>query len=273
LTEEQKAMSEFFNNKKTIIGTLLDHSVPYLGLDQEGLAMLAAKFVVAVTDTLTAVWREKTRYNAPRPFTAIRHLYNNKTIRGYSRETKMSVNDMPAAHWESYIPSANHPEYPSATAAFCGAYAEILRLEAGTDDTRGFNATVRKGSSSREANQPSEDLLLTFDTWTQWENDCANSRFWAGMHFKDATTEGLKLGHQYAKLGNQMMNDKINHSSKEVDERESSLPLQQTSLVQAAEGPNKYVNYPSSINNFKQIRRSPSFYTSYFLPANDHLTS
>ena len=36
------------------------------------------------------------------------------------------VDDMPPSDWESYLPVANHPEYPSATAAFCGANAEVL---------------------------------------------------------------------------------------------------------------------------------------------------
>ena len=35
------------------------------------------------------------------------------------------VDDMPASDWESYINVANHPEYPSATAAYCGAQAQV----------------------------------------------------------------------------------------------------------------------------------------------------
>ena len=32
---------------------------------------------------------------------------------------------MPANDWESYLPVANHPEYPSATASYCGVQAQV----------------------------------------------------------------------------------------------------------------------------------------------------
>ena len=40
-----------------------------------------------------------------------------------------TVNDMPANDWESYVPVANHPEYPSATASYCGASAQVKTEE------------------------------------------------------------------------------------------------------------------------------------------------
>ena len=47
-------------------------------------------------------------------------------MKGYSKQHMKVVDDMPPSDWESYLPVANHPEYPSATAAFCGANAEVL---------------------------------------------------------------------------------------------------------------------------------------------------
>ena len=46
-------------------------------------------------------------------------------IKGYSKDHMKVVDDMPASDWESYITVANHPEYPSATAAYCGAQAQV----------------------------------------------------------------------------------------------------------------------------------------------------
>ena len=38
---------------------------------------------------------------------------------------KGTVSDISASEWTSYLPVANHPEYPSATASYCGASAQV----------------------------------------------------------------------------------------------------------------------------------------------------
>ena len=58
--------------------------------------------------------------------------------------------------------------------------------------------------------KPIKDEQLHFDTWTDWENACAFSRLWGGMHFKDAVVDGLKLGHQFAPPAIDFVNRKIN---------------------------------------------------------------
>ena len=123
---------------------------------------------------------------------------------------KKVVEDMPASDWEGFLPSANHPEYPSATAAFCGAIAEMMRLETGSDNTNGFAWKVPKDSSFQEEAQPSQDVILAFPTWTNWETECGLSRFWAGTHFEDAVTEGRALGKQFAKTAKDFVEEKIN---------------------------------------------------------------
>jgi len=42
---------------------------------------------------------------------------------------------------------------------------------------------------------PRADIALApWHTWTQWAQDCALSRMWAGVHFRDARTRGAELG-------------------------------------------------------------------------------
>jgi hypothetical protein len=88
------------------------------------------------------------------------------------------------------------PEYPSATAALCGAHAQVLRRFYGTDDL-GFAVQVPRGSSIVEPGMtPATDMVLSYPTWTDFEQECGLSRFWGGVHFMPAVTEGQELGKQ-----------------------------------------------------------------------------
>ena len=46
------------------------------------------------------------------------------------------VHDLPASAWDSYMPVADHPEYPSLSASVCAAHAEASRSFLGEDKTR-----------------------------------------------------------------------------------------------------------------------------------------
>ena len=45
------------------------------------------------------------------------------------------VHDLPASAWDSYMPVADHPEYPSLSASVCAAHAEASRSFLGSDKT------------------------------------------------------------------------------------------------------------------------------------------
>ena len=45
------------------------------------------------------------------------------------------VHDLPASAWDSYMPVADHPEYPSLSASVCAAHAEVSRAFLGNDKT------------------------------------------------------------------------------------------------------------------------------------------
>jgi len=202
LTTRQKVMSEYFNDKLVLLESVLRHlAASRKTINDWGdlLFTFYLKITMATTDAMVAVWKEKTRYNMVRPFTAVRYLYANHTLATYSKEVGKVVDDMPGSDWDSFLPTAHHPEYPSATAAYCGAIAELMRLDTGSDDTDGFEWKVAKNSSLQEATQPPEDIILAFPTWTDWETQCGLSRVWAGTHFVDAVTEGRALGRKFSK--------------------------------------------------------------------------
>ena len=148
---------------------------------------------LAAFDTGIAIWNQKTRWDAVRPFSAIRFVYNDNLVTAWGGPGKGTV-ELPANEWRSYLPVADHPEYPSASAAFCSAHAQSSRLFLGTDNL-GWSFPVPAGSSVIEpGHTPQADLTLSFDTWSTFEHECGQSRFWAGVHFPAAVPAGQAIG-------------------------------------------------------------------------------
>ena len=212
LTDEQKATSEFFNNKVLLVGVPLFTIANKLKYNQLQSLQLFLKVSISQYDALIGVWKEKRRYDAVRPFTAIKYLYGKTPLRAYSKDLKRVVSDMPADEWDSYLPVANHPEYPSATAAVCGSMAAALRAEFGSDDAMGIKWTRNAGEFVFE-DGPEKDVTLQWNTWSEFENQCALSRFWSGVHFRDAVEEGKKFGNLFGAHGVNYINSKFEQTS------------------------------------------------------------
>lgn len=190
LTGNDKILTEFFDNKFRD----LSHS-PALKNIQDVVDYVQLEFLLnmAKFDAGTIIWQEKTRYDAVRPITAIHYIYGEDPV-----PTSVDANGnevlVPGNQWQSYLQTADHPEYPSATACFCAAYAEAWRLYSGTDDlpvytegdevVHGYATTLEAGSSRIEPQAtPSEDVEVVFDSWSDYEQRCAASRVISGTHF------------------------------------------------------------------------------------------
>ena len=200
LTEEQKIKAEFFDNKLFSLGfsaifASTSRGRPLIDFVQsEFLANMAA------FDAGIVVWQEKRRFDAVRPFSAIRHLYGSQVVTAWGGVGQGTVNDIPADQWRAYLPSADHPEYPSASACFCHAQAQAMRRYYGTDELN-FGFPFAAGSSRIEPGiSPATDILLTWATWTDLAADCGQSRVWAGVHFQDAVDASAQQCAQFGDL-------------------------------------------------------------------------
>ena len=80
---------------------------------------------VAVHDAGIAVWGAKRHYDAVRPFSAVRKVYGAETVTAWGGPGVGTVTDIPGNDWESYLSTADHPEYPSASACFCASLAQV----------------------------------------------------------------------------------------------------------------------------------------------------
>jgi hypothetical protein len=200
LTDEQKLTAETFNNKFLSIGNASLFVAKQRKLSLMKAVHQEALFTLTNYDTAIAVWNEKYRHDSVRPFSAIRYLYGDKPVRAWGGPGRGTIADLPAAQWRSYINTADHPEYPSGTAAVCAAQAQAARLLYGSDQL-GFAVQFRRGASVVEPGvTPHEDTTLTFETWSDLENQCRESRLWGGVHFREAVVAASKLGHEVAEV-------------------------------------------------------------------------
>ncbi len=55
------------------------------------------------------IWKEKIRYDAVRPLTAIRFIYGTKPVTSWGGPGKGTVENLPANEWRSYLGDADHP--------------------------------------------------------------------------------------------------------------------------------------------------------------------
>ena len=195
LTDHQKMMAELYDNKLLGLGVSAGFIVMSRQMTIEETVFYDFLTNLAAFDTAIVVWREKRRHDAVRPFSAIRHVYGDQHVTAWGGPGKGTVSDLPASQWRSYLETADHAEYPSGSASFCAAHAEASRLYLGSDDF-GWSVPTPAGSSRIEPGiTPAEDIVLgPWATWTDFENDCAMTRFWAGVHFKSSLPAGQELG-------------------------------------------------------------------------------
>ena len=93
---------------------------------------------------------------------------------------------IPASEWQSYLPEADHPEYPSGSTCGCYATAQAMRRFTGSDELD-WSVSYPAGASRIEPGvTPARDLTLRFATWTDFADHCGQSRVWGGVHFPAA---------------------------------------------------------------------------------------
>jgi hypothetical protein len=145
------------------------------GLDAWEGARALALVNLALADGVIAGFDTKYRVNRWRPITAIRA--------GDTDGNEETVGD---PTWESLLNTPAHPDYVSTHAVQGGAASAVLRQVFGTDQVA-FTAT---------SGAPFAGLTRSFSRFSDAGQENADSRVYAGVHFRSATTSGLTLGRQ-----------------------------------------------------------------------------
>ena len=149
-------------------------------LDLWDQARLFALLNFAMADGFIAGWNARYAYHFWRPVTAI-------------REGDADGNDHTSGDpvWESFLNTPAIPDYPSTHSVLGGAAAEILaRFFA--EDAVAF--TVTSGA-------PFAGITRSYASFSEAAQDNADSRVFAGIHFREATRQGVRLGRRVGAFG------------------------------------------------------------------------
>jgi hypothetical protein len=124
--------------------------------------------------------REQRVYNFWRPVTAIRA--------GDADGNDQTVGDR---FWETFLNTPPIPEYPSTHSVLGGAAAEVLARPF-RDDTIAF--TTASGP-------PFAGITRSYTSFSEAAHENADSRVYAGIHFRTATRHGVSLGRKIGAFG------------------------------------------------------------------------
>ena len=130
---------------------------------------------VGLADAIIAVLDAKYYYNFWRPITAIRNG---------------DIDDNPAtereATWQPIAPTPMHPEYPCAHCVQSGTVAGVVKAVLGTMEIPEIAVTspTAPGVTHRWTNM------------TDFTEEIANARIWAGFHYRFSTRVGTQMGLQ-----------------------------------------------------------------------------
>jgi hypothetical protein len=141
-------------------------------------------------------WHTKRKYDGTRPITAIRYLYEGKTIKAWGGPGR-PIEKIAGEKWSPYNPGSNlspsFPGYPSGHSVFSSASATVLKLFTGSDDF-GFSTVVPADFGRVEPGIPAVPTTVTFQTFTEAAEEAGLSRLLGGIHFSDDVTTGQEVG-------------------------------------------------------------------------------
>lgn len=144
-------------------------------LDLYNTARLLALVNMAMADSYIAGWDAKFFYNFWRPFTAIRAASTD----GNEQTTEDVA-------WEPLLNTPPVQDYPSTHSILGNAAATVLSELVGKSTTFTMTSpTAEPGQSSR-----------TFSSFKQAAIENADSRVFAGLHFRFSCDRGLEMGNQ-----------------------------------------------------------------------------
>ena len=149
------------------------------GLSLSDNARFFAMLATASADAIIACWDSKYFYNFWRPVTAIR-----------AGDTDGNPDTEADSSWIGLVVTPNHPEYPAAHGCFSGASSHTLKFFFGRNN---FDFTVDSNVASLTNPQRS------FSSFSQALDEVLDARVYGGMHYRNSTAAGAKIGKQVSK--------------------------------------------------------------------------
>jgi hypothetical protein len=152
----------------------------------------------AMADGFIAGFDAKYTYNFWRPVTAIRA--------GDMDGNDQTVGDL---NWTSFLVTPNIPDYPSTHSVLGAAAAEVLGRFFDEEDDISFITT---------SGSPFPGITRSFTSFSQAAQENADSRVYAGIHFRKACTDGLEQGKKIGRYAFKHYLRPLGNHGKDVDE-------------------------------------------------------
>lgn len=170
LTDEQRQIARFWSDDPMLSPTPPGHwiFIATALLDEESAPIdrrvdVLARLGIVLADAFIGCWHTKYEYDTIRPITAIRRLIDPK--------------------WEPLLITPPFPEYPSGHSTQSGAAAAVLEAAFGKD--RPFTDGTHEDDGLP---------VRRFESFAAAAEEAGISRFYGGIHFRDAVVAGLEQG-------------------------------------------------------------------------------
>jgi len=214
LTDREKLIAEFWENGANTAfppGTWMGIGQYVSARDNHSLDQDAKLFFAlgnAVMNAGIATWETKQFYDYTRPVRAIRELGNLGLIGEFDADLGgfainawvdgQGTQRILANQFNTYQPpgpaSPPFPDHTSGHSAFSASAAEILKRFTGSDVFKA-KATFAVGSSRIEPGvTPTQNITLSWNTFSEAAAEAGMSRLYGGIHFRDANLDGADLG-------------------------------------------------------------------------------
>jgi hypothetical protein len=173
LTAEQKAMADYFKDVPgyTPGGTYVALMAQALDITKPTLDKAALTYVkvgLAQHDASIVLFTNKYQFNLIRPVSYIRAYMD--------------------PNWSTYLPTPNHPEFPSGHSTTGGAVLTMMSKIFGKD----FHITLH---TYDYLNYPSR----SYTSFTQLLNEISDSRLYGGLHYRATLEKSEEQGEKVAK--------------------------------------------------------------------------
>ena len=156
---------------------------------------LNLKATQAMYDASIAVWNTKYHFNTVRPGTSIRQFY-----------AEDQLNDgLLGADFESTLPVPPFPDIPSGHSAFSASFNSVL-IDFFGNNTYGGSVVLADDSSLYSENGfdglegVGEDIVLTWDTFSQAAGQAGLSRLYGGIHTRSGDLIGQIMGYKIGSI-------------------------------------------------------------------------
>jgi hypothetical protein len=208
LTDEHKMIAEYWadgprselppghwNLFAQFVSRRDQHGVHSHGVEQDVKLFFA--LTNAISDAGCCAWDNKRAFDSVRPITAIRTLFRGQSVRAWAgpyQGTKV----IDGAAWFPYqpttFPTPPFPEYSSGHSNFSAAGAEILMLFTGRDRFGGSTVLPAGSSRTEPGAVPSNDVTLSWATFSDAANQAGLSRRYGGIHFEQGDLDARATG-------------------------------------------------------------------------------